>query len=659
MPEENGGTDLPARLVPCVVYAAKSTEDHRGSIPDQLRECEAALERISGRRIEAHYTDEAVSAFTRSRGPGLVDAMQHAEDLAQEHGAAELWAQHSDRLARGDGRSARHAVEIALWALKRDVKVHTVQDPDTFRDLLYAVVTGQRNHEDSRRKGAAMAAGRRRAAARGDFIGYKPDGYKLTVDIDNDGHIKKRMVIDPDRQAAIELIFRMALRGRRTGKIARALNDAGWRTKAYGKGKHAKTWSSERVDMILRNPRYAALAVFEGEILARGHWPAYITERQHKRIRARMLQRGPNKKPVGLESYLLSRLGRCGVCGEPLYCVTGNRHRDGTLTRRYVCASHEKDRCVTRCAAPRISADMLEGMIVASLRDLLLDGVDAEREGDDRAEPVAVFDVTRERELVREAALSGDEQSFAAAVEQLLTRSGRYGFDTGDHSIPSRRRRRLAAVPRFEAWAAQELAGRTDASRAETLSLNRLLRTWFSTVAVTINNTSVEIAAMPRPPAGGPPPHRLAEVQIDRAHWAHVACQLDRPRLRRQEWDDSEIIGALQGWAEANGRSPTPSEWVKCDINHPCARTIRIHFGTWRRALRRAGLKPYVPDTPPRNYAWSDQEVVNAIRKWTAEHGHQPKWHEWHSAQPGQPSRETVRKHFGGWRAGLAAAQRH
>jgi hypothetical protein len=101
--------------IPCVIYAANSTEDRRGSIPDQLGECRAAIERASGRDLVAEYSDEAFSAFRRSRGPGLVDAMQHAEDLAREFGSAELWAQHSDRLARGDGRSARHAVEVALW----------------------------------------------------------------------------------------------------------------------------------------------------------------------------------------------------------------------------------------------------------------------------------------------------------------------------------------------------------------------------------------------------------------------------------------------------------------------------------------------------------------------------------------------------------------
>jgi hypothetical protein len=50
--------------------------------------------------------------------------------------------QHSDRIARGAGKTARHVVEVALWAGKADVTIRSLQDGDTFRDLLYAVVTG-------------------------------------------------------------------------------------------------------------------------------------------------------------------------------------------------------------------------------------------------------------------------------------------------------------------------------------------------------------------------------------------------------------------------------------------------------------------------------------------------------------------------------------
>ena len=51
-----------ARIL-CLVYAAKkSTEDRRGSIPDQLRECRTAIELEPGRSVVAEYSDEAVSA---------------------------------------------------------------------------------------------------------------------------------------------------------------------------------------------------------------------------------------------------------------------------------------------------------------------------------------------------------------------------------------------------------------------------------------------------------------------------------------------------------------------------------------------------------------------------------------------------------------------
>jgi site-specific DNA recombinase len=237
-------------------------------------DCRAAVEREGDRIIVAEYTDEAFSAFKGSRGPDLVDAMRHAEELANEDGQAELWTQNSDRLARGDGRSARHAVEIALWALKHDVKVRTIQDPDTFRDLLYAVVSGERNHEDSRRRGLAIAAGHRRAAVRGVYLGSHPsDGYRLAVEIDPSGNVRKRVVIDPERQPVIEMIFRLALRGRGSGAIARALNRAGWRTKPVYRGKKAQRWTTGWVSMVLANPRYAGLTVHKGEVVGEGHGP--------------------------------------------------------------------------------------------------------------------------------------------------------------------------------------------------------------------------------------------------------------------------------------------------------------------------------------------------------------------------------------------------
>jgi hypothetical protein len=89
---------------------------------------------------------------------------------------------------------------------------------------------------------------------------------------------------------------------------------------------------------------------------------------------------------------------------------------------------------------------------------------------------------------------------------------------------------------------------------------------------------------------------------------------------------------------EANGRGPTSIDWVKGDLNRPNSLTMRRHFGTWDRALHLAGLEPYVPSTQSRNYGWSDSEMIQALKDWTAEHGRSPKWHEWLRASPGRPS---------------------
>lgn len=94
-----------------ILYAAKSTEDKRGSIPTQLADGREFADR-AGLPVAAEYADEAASAWSGDRGPQLAAALAHAERI----GAA-LIVQHSDRLARGDARQARHLIEIYLLSL--------------------------------------------------------------------------------------------------------------------------------------------------------------------------------------------------------------------------------------------------------------------------------------------------------------------------------------------------------------------------------------------------------------------------------------------------------------------------------------------------------------------------------------------------------------
>src|SRR4051812_11446613 len=114
----------------CIIYAAKSTTDTRGSIDTQLADSRVLAER-EGWGVVSEYSEDAHSAYKNNRGDELAKALAECERIASEEGECALVAQHSDRLARGDGRVAKHLVEYALWAIKHSVTIQPVQDPET------------------------------------------------------------------------------------------------------------------------------------------------------------------------------------------------------------------------------------------------------------------------------------------------------------------------------------------------------------------------------------------------------------------------------------------------------------------------------------------------------------------------------------------------
>src|SRR3954449_11278677 len=150
--------------IACVIYAAKSTEDAPGSTPTQIADCRAAIVAAGVRELVEEQHDEAVSAYKRSRGPGLERGRAAAERAAAEHGRAELWVQHSDRLARGDGLTADHLAEVFFAMRRAGVRLRSVQDDANLEDAIRVVLIGERNYEDSARKAAATADGKRRNA---------------------------------------------------------------------------------------------------------------------------------------------------------------------------------------------------------------------------------------------------------------------------------------------------------------------------------------------------------------------------------------------------------------------------------------------------------------------------------------------------------------
>lgn len=363
--------------LPAVLYAAKSSDDPRGSIPTQLADCRAAAEREHGRRVVAEHIDEAASAFKGNRGPGLAAAKQAAARAAAEHGAAELWVQHSDRLARGDGLEADHLAEIYFAMRRAGVRLRSVQDDSNLEDVIRAVLIGERNYEDSARKSHATRSGKRRRFDSGKAVGGPVhDGYRLvpvlredgTPLVSRDGRVEQRRVVDPERAPLISRIFDLVEQGHTFGDVQRTLNREGHKTV------RAKPWTTRRIRETLHNPYYAGFITAYNERIPGDHEPLIDYDRWQRILAgleradpvARQARKGGNRPA---EDYLLRRVAFCGHCGLPLYT-----RRMATVPggRAYICRAVRQSEGT--CQAPPIPAQLAETQVLEHL-DCFIDNV--------------------------------------------------------------------------------------------------------------------------------------------------------------------------------------------------------------------------------------------------------------------------------------------
>lgn len=352
----------PPPVIRGVSLAAKSTDDVKGSNPDQLRDCRAVAKQ-RGIELVAEYADEGVSAYHANRGPQTAAAMAHCERLSAEHGKSALIVQHSDRLARGDAKEARHLVEIVLWAIKNDVELLSVQDPEILAGgdlaLLLGAIGGMRNHQDSKRKGLAVRDGARRRKERGQHHGgNRPTGY--TFDPDAPGGLTKH----PAEAATVDRIYLDTIAGVSQRALARALNSAGIPT-ATG-----SQWTQGGIARILRSPLYKGWLTDT----QKGKHKAIVDERTWER--AQHAKRSPNRRggnhPDGAH-LLVNGVFRC-LCGEAMIPRKG---RPGGGRDRYECRGRVQHG-PRFCDQPSIRRELVDEPLLSGLLDHYID-LDATR----------------------------------------------------------------------------------------------------------------------------------------------------------------------------------------------------------------------------------------------------------------------------------------
>ncbi|HEX8754112.1 MAG TPA: recombinase family protein [Solirubrobacterales bacterium] len=313
---------------PAIIYAAKSSPDERGSIPDQIRRCQELADG-EGYEVIAVYQEENVSAYNDDRGPELAAALEHA---AQAGAALIVW--HSDRLARGDGEKNRHLVEILLDAMRKGYRLRSVEDDRTFESVSSAAQMGDRNYEDSRRKGGAVREGlaRRRAA------GKRTGGSSYALTWRRNERDERETIPDPDKAPVVDRINAEYLAGRPILHIVKGLNADRIPTHRGSK------WSTATITSILENPLYAGL-VRDGDRLIEGQHEAIISrERYEEALRLRKARAQTHRRGRGPVGQHLFRQGflRHGACGGGMSPRT-NRNKDRSLRETYRCNGHYTD----------------------------------------------------------------------------------------------------------------------------------------------------------------------------------------------------------------------------------------------------------------------------------------------------------------------------
>jgi hypothetical protein len=219
-----------------------------------------------------------------------------------------------------------------------------MQDPQTFdvTGLVHAALMGDRNHDDSVRKGASVKDGlRRRAAERGKLVGGpRPFGYRWKAEL-VDGRKVSHLEIVRGEDDVVRRIYNDTLSGLSQMTIARALTAARVPT-ATGK----REWAQASVRRVLVNPVYRGAIMHNGEEFPGAHEPIVTVEvweraRKLRDAAARTKGHGGGEWPKG--QHLFTRgLLRCGLCGAAMIPRTDPNRRGG-LYEVYICDGRRRN----------------------------------------------------------------------------------------------------------------------------------------------------------------------------------------------------------------------------------------------------------------------------------------------------------------------------
>lgn len=284
------------------IYARQSL-DRAGdtlAVSRQLSDCRALVER-NGWESTAEYVDNDVSATAGKPRPEWTRLL--ADLAGNKYDTLVCW--HTDRLYR----RVRDLVDLVELAERQALRIVTVKSADldltTPAGRMLAGMLGHAARYEAEQKGARQAAANRQRAKMGDVRWTRrPFGYDR-----RDG----RVVVIEDEARELRTAATKVLAGATLASVSADLNRRGVATST------GASWSLTTLRRVLLNPRHAGTALYRGEDVGKGAWPAILDAVTHERLTAILTDPARRTAPSTVSKYLLSGLVRCGLCGDAMF----------------------------------------------------------------------------------------------------------------------------------------------------------------------------------------------------------------------------------------------------------------------------------------------------------------------------------------------------
>ena len=335
-------------------YIRVSTDDQTEFSPDaQLKAIETYCRNNNLILNKEHiYIDEGISGRKAEKRPAFQEMIKHAKNKEFEV----ILVHKFDRFAR-----SREDSVVYKSLLKKDcgVKVTSITESiedDKFAVILEAMLEAMAeyyslNLADEVRKGMTEKA------ERGEWQASAPFGYKI---------VDKKLEILDDQAAVIRMIFNDFIAGEGYLKIAKKVNEMGWRTR-YG-----NKFENRTVEYILKNPVYKGYAHWtptgrrrrktsDDTIIRKSNHEPIIDEKtfdevqeliEHRKQIHRKYYKGTSTSSI----HWLNGLVRCKTCGNTLV---------KTAVTHLVCNGYAKGTCPT---SQRVKHSLIEEAILEQIK---------------------------------------------------------------------------------------------------------------------------------------------------------------------------------------------------------------------------------------------------------------------------------------------------